>query len=304
MVLSRVVSIFLLIVIGFLAASRKIISSSGIRTISDLVLYVTLPFTIITGFDRSIPFSIVGDLLLVVVYAIGVHLLGIGVSAVAYRRMPDEKRKILSYITVFSNCGFMGFPIAESVFGKIGLMYASMYVMVFNIFIWTWGIALFSREGERSGLADRWRRVLLNPGTIAVSIGFAIWVLPFQIPQTFWYPMQLIANATTPLSMIVVGATLAVQGVKGLLRGTEVWIGAGIRLILIPLLVWAVFFVLSLRGGAASIAGLLASMPAAAQSVVFAERFDADVSLASRIVFITTVLSAITVPIAAMVFPG
>ncbi|MCX8012839.1 MAG: AEC family transporter, partial [Rectinema sp.] len=170
MIYSRVASIFLLIVLGYVATKRKVIIPAGIPAISDLVLYVTLPFTIITGFDKSIPFSIAGELLKIALLAFAVHLIAIGISTIAYRKVADPKRRILSYVTVFSNCGFMGFPVAESVFGKTGLMFASIYVVVFNIFIWTWGIALFSGGKETRDRTSIWKRVFLNPGTIAVIV--------------------------------------------------------------------------------------------------------------------------------------
>ncbi|MGB9686956.1 MAG: AEC family transporter [Rectinema subterraneum] len=301
MTLSRVVSIFLLLIVGFIAQKRKILDSDGIKTISNFVLRVFLPFTIISSFDKSISLSAAGDLLKVAIFAIGVHALAIFISKLAYSRFPDPKRKILTYITVFSNCGFMGFPVAESVFGKIGLMYTSIYVMVFNIFVWTYGIALLSEGKEKKNI---WHSILLNPGNIAFAIGFVLWVLPFGLPETLNYTVLLLGNCTTPLSMIVVGATLANLGIKGLFLGTEVWIGSIMRLFVVPALVLLLFILIGIRSDAAKVANFLAAMPAAAQTVIFAERYDADVSLASRIVFISTVLSAITIPLASGIIAG
>ena len=301
MTLSRVVSIFLLLVVGFIAQKRKILDSDGIKTISNFVLRVFLPFTIISSFDKSISLSAAGDLLKVAIFAIGVHALAIFISKLAYSRFPDPKRKILTYITVFSNCGFMGFPVAESVFGKIGLMYTSIYVMVFNIFVWTYGIALLSEGKEKKNI---WHSILLNPGNIAFAIGFVLWVLPFGLPETLNYAVLLLGNCTTPLSMIVVGATLANLGIKGLFSGTEVWIGSIMRLFVVPALVLLLFILIDIRSDAAKVANFLAAMPAAAQTVIFAERYDADVSLASRIVFISTVLSVITIPLASGIIAG
>lgn len=301
MTLSRVISIFLLLVVGFAAQKRKILDSNGIKTISNFVLRVFLPFTIISSFDKSIPFSAAGDLLKVAIFAIGVHALAIFISKLAYSRFPDPKRKILTYITVFSNCGFMGFPVAESVFGKIGLMYTSIYVMVFNIFVWTYGIGLLSEGKEKR---NTWHSILLNPGNIAFAIGFVLWVLPFGLPETLNYAVLLLGNCTTPLSMIVVGATLANLGIKGLFSGTEVWIGSMMRLFIVPALVLMIFSLIGFRSNAAKVSNFLAAMPAAAQTVIFAERYDADVSLASRIVFISTVLSAITIPFASGIIAG
>jgi Predicted permeases len=76
------------------------------------------------------------------------------------------------------------------------------------------------------------------------------------------------------------------------------------RLFVVPALVLLLFILIGIRSDAAKVANFLAAMPAAAQTVIFAERYDADVSLASRIVFISTVLSAITIPLASGIIAG
>jgi len=301
MALSRILSIFLLIAVGYCARKAKLLDENGIRTVSNLVLTIALPCTIISSFDRSIPFSAARDLIKVAIYAIAIHVISIAISEVLFSRMERTKKKILIYAAVFSNCGFIGFPLAESIFGHSGLMYVSIYVMIFNIFTWSYGLALLSR-GEKSDQRTkkiRIRDMLFNPGIIAVAIGFVLWILPFSMPQTITYALALIANCTTPLSMIVVGATLASLGVKGLFSGMEVWIGSLMRLLVLPTIFIILMKILRQDNFPVKVANLLVAMPAAAQTVIFAERHDADVLLASKIVFISTVLSAVTIPIVA-----
>lgn len=301
MTLSRIVSIFLLLVVGYIARKRKVLDADSIRSISNFVLSIALPFTIISSFDRSIPLTAAKDLLKVALYAIGIHLIAILVAKISFSHVADSKRKILTYITVFSNCGFMGFPVAESVFGRIGLMYASVYVMIFNIFVWTYGVALLSGDGGGKKGLFRVKDIIFNPGNVAVILGCVIWLLPFSLPETVNYAILLIGNCTTPLSMIVVGATLAGLSIKGLFSRTEVWIGSLMRLLIMPMIIFFIMRIFKENDASARVANFLVAMPAAAQTVIFAERYDADVSLASGIVFISTVFSAITIPLAAKI---
>jgi len=206
--------------------------------------------------------------------------------------MEPGSRKVLSYTSVFSNCGFMGFPVVESVFGKIGVMYASIFVVVFQIFIWTYGVYIFSGSAAKG----QFRRALLNPGNFSVLIGMAIWLLPFDLPQAMTSSISTMSMLTTPLSMMVVGATLAEVPLAGLFKGWALWIGTAARLFVIPLMVFGLMRLLGAKGLPAQIAAFLTAMPAAAQSVIFAERYGADVHLASRMVFVTTVLSAVSIP--------
>lgn len=297
-VFSRVLSIFILIVVGYVARKAKAIDQTLVRGLSGFILNVAIPFTIIVGFDRSIPRSALPDLAKVGLWAI----LILGGSAVlatlVYRRFPDDKRKVLSYVTVFSNCGFMGFPVAESVFGKIGIMYASIYVIVFQIFIWTYGVNLFQGGGEKGQL----KRALLNSGNVAVVVGMGIWLLPFELPRAAQTSIVTLSQMTTPLSMIVVGATLVDVPLRGLFSGVELWIGTAVRIVIVPLVLYGVMRLFGMEGLPAKVAAFLTAMPAAAQLVIFAERYGANVALASRMVFVSTVLSVITVPVFAMLF--
>ncbi len=301
MVFSRIISIFLLLVVGFVARKRKILDATSIRAITNFVLFISIPFTIIASFDRSVPFSAAADLLKVALLAIGIHLLSILISKLVFGRFSEAKRKILTYTTVFSNCGFMGFPVAESLFGKTGLMYASIYVMVFNIFVWTYGIALFSKRSVRDHSPSRIKDIVFNPGNIAVLIGFIVWILPFALPESINYAVALISASTTPLSMIVVGSTLAGLSFKGLFTDRAAWVGSAMRLLVMPLVFFVIMRMAKLNDEATRVTNILVAMPAAAQTVIFAERYDADVPLASSIVFLTTVLSALTIPLAAQI---
>lgn len=292
-VLSRVLSIFILIIVGYVARKSKVLDQALVRGLSGFVLNVALPFTIVASFDRTIPRSALPDLGRVALWAVAVHAFGIGFSSLAYRSFEERARKVLSYVTVFSNCAFMGFPVAESVFGKIGVMYASVYSIVFQIFIWTYGVSLFS--GARS--MEQFKKALLNPGNISVLIGIAIWILPFDLPKAITGSISIMSNVTTPLSMVIVGATLADVPLKGLLKGKELWIGTLVRLVATPLVVLAFMKLVGANDLPAKVAAFLTSMPAAAQTVIFAERYQSDVGLASRMVFITTVISVATIPL-------
>jgi predicted permease len=291
-VLSRVLSIFFLMLIGYIARRTKVLAPTMMQGLSGLLLNVAIPFTILASFDRSIPHSAIPDLLQVAVWAIAIHGFAIVMSVLIYRKFPHRERSVLSYITVFSNCGFMGFPVVLSVFGKVGVMYASVYVVVFNIFLWTYGISLFERESSGGKLL----KVITNPGNVSVVIGFIIWLLPFNLPASITGSIDMVSNMTTPLSMIVVGATLADVPLKGIFKGAALWWGTAVRLLVLPLLVYFLMRFAGIDSLPAKVSMFLVAMPAAAQTVIFAERYGADVELASRLVFLTTILSTITIP--------
>jgi malate permease and related proteins len=296
-VFSQVLSIFILIIVGYVARKAKAFDQPFIRNLSGFILNVAIPFTILTSFDRSIPSSALPDLAKVALWAIGLHGFAIAVSTLVYRKLGNSDRKVLSYTTVFSNCAFMGFPVVESVFGKIGVMYASIFVIVFQILVWTYGVALFSGAATTKG---QLRKALINPGNVSVLLGLALWLLPFALPRSVTNSFAIMSNLTTPLSMLVVGATLADLPLRGLLKGKELWIGTLVRLVLMPAAVFGFMRLVGAQDLPAKVAGFLTAMPAAAQTVIFAERHGEGVTLASRIVFVSTVLSTLTIPLFAI----
>lgn len=292
MVASRIISIFLMGLAGYVARKIKVLDRQATSGISAFILNITLPLMIIGSFDRSVPRSALPELGMTALWAVGIHALAILLSTLVFRKMEGKASKVLRYVTVFSNCGFMGFPVIESIFGKEGLMYASVFVLVFQVFLWTYGVFLFSGASIRGTL----KKALLNPGTASVAIGILLWVAPFELPSAVTEAAGMLGSTTTPLSMIVVGASLADAPLKGIFSGWEPWIGTAMRLLVMPALVFGFLGITGQGGMPAKVSAILAAMPAAAQTVIFAEKHQADVTLASRIVFLSTVFSAITIP--------
>lgn len=297
-VFSRVLSIFILMVVGYAARKAKAMDQSLVRGLSGFILNVAIPFTIIASFDRTIPRSALSDLAAVGLWAAAILTVSILLASLLYRKFPDDRRKVLSYVTVFSNCGFMGLPVVESAFGKIGVMYASIFVIIFQTFVWTYGVSLYQGVAEKGQL----KRALLNSGNIAVVAGIFVWLLPFELPGAVQTSIVTLSALTTPLSMIVVGATLADVPLRGLLSGVDLWIGTAMRIVVLPAALYGVMRLFGIGGLPAKVAAFLTAMPAAAQSVIFAERYGANAALASRTVFVSTVLSVLTLPVFAVLF--
>ncbi len=293
MVLERILSIFVIMAIGFAAKRTKAVDAGFLKGLSAFLMNIALPFAFIAGLDRSIPKSVLPELGRMLIYSILIHGAEILFATLAYKRFPEGQRKILSFVTVFTNCAFMGLPVAQGMAGNKGLMFASMYNILYVVLIYTYGIALFQGKAETGS----WKKVLFNPGIIAVAVGLVLWFLPFSLPAFLLQSMDLMAKLQTPLAMFVVGASMADMSLKGFKAGKALATAAGIRLILAPLAVFGLFRLLGIQGTAASIALVLTAMPAAAQSVVMAERYEQDAAFASQVVLVTTLLSVFTIPL-------
>ena len=288
----QVIVLFLIMLVGFIAKKKDIINSQVSKKFSELLLYITSPFLVITSFNFQFSFDMLNKAIIVFIFSVTIHVFSVILGQFAFYRYPDRVKSVLRFITVFPNCGFMGFPVLESIFGKIGIFYGSIYVMVFNIFLWTYGVMLFSKSSEKTSI----KQVLLNPGMISVFIGLIIFLFSIDIPKPIFNALDMVGGMTAPLSMLIVGALLADVDFKKLFSEFAVYYGSFIRLIFIPILTLIVLRFTGMEEELMKICVLLVAMPAAANTAIFAEKYDADALLASRCVAVSTIFSIITMP--------
>jgi predicted permease len=189
----------------------------------------------------------------------------------------------------------MGFPVLESLFGRTGILYGSIYVAVFNIFLWTNGMAIFSSSEKLN--RDSIKKIVLNPGIITVLIGIVLFMLSIRLPGPVAEAVDLVGSMTIPLSMLIVGATVAGSRFKELFRGWDIYYITAVRLVLMPLIAFAALKILGFPEMLMTICVLLIAMPAAATTTIFAELYDSDSVFASRVVVFTTLASIVTLPL-------
>jgi predicted permease len=172
-------------------------------------------------------------------------------------------------------------------------MFGAVYNLVYIVLLYTYGFAIFRGKLE----SGQWKKVLYNPGVIAILIGLVLWFLPFSLPAFALDSMGLMAKLQTPLAMFVVGANIANIRIQGIFSGKELPMAIAVRLLLLPLATYAAIRITGAPGTAPAITLLMVAMPAGAQTVVVAEMMDGDAAFASEVVFATTVLSILTIPL-------
>ena len=131
----QVLVLFILIGIGFLLAKLKVMSKEGARVCSDLALYLATPCVILKSFSRSFSPEMLTGFLVCLVAAVGIHLFGIALGWLLFRRAKENTRRVLNFAAVFSNAGFMAIPLQQAVLGEVGVFYGASYIAVFNLFM-------------------------------------------------------------------------------------------------------------------------------------------------------------------------
>jgi len=179
-VVNQVITLFLIIIIGFYARKRDIITADMTGKLSHFMLQITQPLLIISSFNFEFSQEKLINAILVLAMSTFIHLFSMLVGKFLYLRYPERMRRVLKFITVFSNCGFMGFPVLDSVFGSIGVFYGALYVIPFNVLALSYGVMVFSGRSDK----DTIKKILTHPVIISVAVGMILFLFNIQLSQS------------------------------------------------------------------------------------------------------------------------
>ena len=283
---------FLLVAIGFFIRKKGIVNTEGRMNMIDLCLHITLPFNVLHSFLRKWDWNLFIACGVILLLSVGFNAISVFFSAVLYKKQETNRQKSLKYGTIISNSGFLGNPMVEGIYGSEGLLYAALFMLPVRIVMWTIGIAVFLK-GRKEKL---WKNVLTHPCIVAIYAGVIIMVCGIQFPTFVEKTIVGISGCNTPLSMMLVGMMLAEVKPKGLIDKTMVFYTA-IRLLVIPAVVFAITGFLPIDGMLRGITVIMAGMPAPITTALLSAKYGGDEKYATGMVFLSTILSLITLPL-------
>ena len=320
-VLITVIFLLILALPGFIIAKIKFFPEKAGETISTLVLYVCQSALVITSFQsKEYVAGLVLNLLLVAGLSALAHLVMFLLLRIIFiSKSKDEKFRVVKYASVFSNCGFMGFPFLQSLFSGSALMpeimlYGAVVIAVFNIMNWTFGVYIMTGEKKEISV----KKILLNPVIISVIVGFLLFIIlkkPIvdlakdgstldKVLTKLMQSVNFFSDMVTPLSMTVIGIKLAGVDYKKLLLDGWAYVVSGLKLVLMPVIVLLLVAFLPIAGTIKYTLYFLLAMPSATSTAMFAVRFNKDGSFASVCVLLSTILSILTIPLLYLVISG
>ena len=292
-IVNQVFTLFIVMIVGVIARKKGYINEQVNRKLSDILLHVTSPMLIFSSFLFEFSKEKLVTAGYVSIFAVLMFFLSILSAEFVFKKVSDDAKGVMKASLVFSNCGYMGIPVIGAVAGKEGVFYASIFVIVFLIFLYTYGIVLFDGGSVFKSL----KKALVSPALLAVYIGFPVFLFQIKVPEFIVNAADMTGAMTMPLAMIIVGAIFAGSDIKKMLKDKRVYYGSFIRLVLIPLITLGIGKAAGLPENAVKYCVILFGMPVAANVVVFAEKFESNSFLASKLVTISTLFSIITIPL-------
>lgn len=295
--LQAMIPLYIMAVIGFISRKMNILSSHANQTITQLMLYITLPALILFSLNARISLKLMTDFIWMVIMSVFVLSISMGVGAWLRRRaaLPLEQKGVYESLIIFGNQGFIGFAVSYILMAEQGIIYLTLFNICYLILIWTYGIYIFTKSETNIN----WNRLLLNPGILSTFIGLCMFFLPFDWPPIFLETFESVGKMTIPLSMILIGSLLAeIRGhdLRLYSKNIYLWIAAIFKLIVFPLTL-LFFLFLQVPYPLITIAVLTAAMPSASTTSVYAQKFGGDAPYASFGVLLTTLLCIITIPL-------
>ena len=282
----------LMILLGMFLKQKEFLKEDAQETLSKIVLYIALPSMIFVNLRQA---DISQDMLFLPILGIATSfiLLFIAYLYCRYRNYSKKRAWTIMIASSIMNTGFIGFPVSLGVFGNEGFLNAIFFDLSTSAMIVVYGVILAKEFG-----GDR-REVIKNTITFIPlwAVIFGLLFNAFNIPLIYVVEniLDYFGQATIPLIMLAIGLSLDYRNIKS--RLSDSIAVSTFKLLLAPLIIFVMLSLLKIRGMAFNIAILEAGMSTAGNSLVLAVQYDLDSDLMSSLIFVTVVLSVLTLTI-------
>ncbi|MCL2472668.1 MAG: AEC family transporter [Treponema sp.] len=294
---SPVLALFFLILAGFALTKLKVIGPEMAGYFSSFVIKITLPALLFSSFIR--PFS--QELLHEAGLAFGLSILLYALSFLVawfYPRllgMKGPERGVHRYSLIISNCGFIGYPMVEALIGQAFLFHAVIFNIPYSFLAFSICAWLIAKEGKLS-LKLSWK-TFVNPNVIATFLGLLFFLFSIGLPAPLYNSIKMVGDMTSPLSMIVIGISLAQAHFSAIFGRWQVYVTVAMRLLILPFIAGLIYYFLGIRGPLFLMAVLITAMPVGSSTSILATLYDTSAEEASSLVFLSTMLCMVTVPL-------
>lgn len=275
--------------VGFITAKTRIVDDHSRSSLCDLILNVFLPCNILSSFFNTNPSQLPS---LGITFAISVLTLVACfflAHFVLYRKAGKDQKRVLLYATIISNASFLGNPLIENIYGFDALIYSAVFLIPLRIALWTLGIAIFS-----GGTASI-KKLVFHPCLVATYLGILVMVTGFSPPALVSRLAFSLGNCTTPVSMMVVGSILGLVSAKNMFTKLTLYYTA-LRLVFLPIALLGILVLLRAPVIPAGVSVILCGTPAPVTTSILATKYSGDKEFASKIIFVSTLLSVISIP--------
>jgi hypothetical protein len=296
------ITIAIIIVLGYILGKFRLISKEANKDLVNLLLTVFMPAALLNAFPAEYSTDSVA---MFSQGFIGGFLTMLGMILVSHfifnrKFFKGELNYEAKFAFIFNNATFLGYPLISTAFGPTGIIPYCGFIVAFNLALFSYGVWLFEHKISIKFIRD----LIFNPNIIAVAIGAILFLARIELPTPVSSAVSYVAAATTPLSLICIGYMLSRAHLKTILKRWRLAIVAALQLILAPTITFLITSALHFPTEVILICTLIQALPTATSLGLFAEKYGGNQSESSELVVISTLLSAVTLPVIVFVFFG
>ena len=292
-ILRQTIIMLILIMVGVLSSKIRLISKDTNKELSGFLLQVVNPVVIFMSYQTEYRSGLAENLILTFAFSVAVLVVEIIAAYLLIRNKQGRETQIERFSAIYSNCGFMGIPLINALFGMEGVFYLTAFITVFNIFVWTHGIILISGERDMKKVV----KVFYSPTMIAIFVGLVTFFLRLRLPSVPARALGYISDLNTPVAMIVSGVTIADTNIVKLLKKPSLYYVTAVRLLILPVIVAGLLSFMPIDEKVRVTITVAASAPPAAMCTLQCVRYGKNSLYSSEIFAFGTVLSAATLPL-------
>lgn len=290
LMLRQIAIMALLVLVGIYLSRRGFLSEQGTRDLGAILIRVIIPVVIVKSFITPFSAQRLQQLGLSFLLALLSYVLAMAVSWLVF----GKRRRIENFAASFCNAGFIGIPLAQAVIGEEGVFFIASSIALLNLFQWTYGVYIMT--DDRNAISAK--TIVKNPVVIAIVIGLLLFLTRLPVPPVVVSTLGYIAGMNTPVAMILLGTYMARLPMRRILLEKRAYLCVVLRLLAIPALTLLVFRLLPVGDrGVLLTVFLAAATPVGANICVFAQQNNCDYELSVVTVCLSTLLSAVTVPL-------
>ena len=299
LVIGQVLIILLLLLVGGVSYKVGFIGEKTADQMAGFALKVVTPCVIVNAFQIDYDPQKLNNMLIAAALAVVTHIISIAIAKLIFPNGRDGNR-VRRFAAIYCNCGFMGIPLIEGTVGKEGVLYACVYMVVFQAILWSHGV-LTIKGGFKN---VKFYKIFINAGTIGISIGLPLFFYSVSLPTVVSETVRHVANLNTPLAMIISGVFVAKSNIFKAFVSARNYLSIFIRHLLIPFIVMAMILFLPISKTVAITILIISACPTASAVTLFASQYGSknDLETASRLLTLSNVLAVVTIPLVVVAY--
>jgi predicted permease len=288
--LRQIAIMALLMLVGIYLSRKGFLSEQGTKDLGAILIRIIIPVVIVKSYITAYSSERLYQLGLSFFLALVSYILAMLISYLVF----GKKKRIANFAAAFCNAGFIGIPLVQALIGDEGVFFVAASIALLNLFQWTYGVYIMTDNKDAISV----KTIAKNPVVIAILIGMILFFTQLPVPALVVSTLGYIAGMNTPVAMILLGTYMAKLPIKRLLLEKEAYLCVLFRLLVIPAVTLFVFKLIPVRDETVMLATFLAAAtPVGANICVFAQQNNCDYELSVVTVCLSTLLSAVTVPV-------